>query len=113
MAGGSARAGAAVVARPAGSKVAASGARVAAGVVARATTLKRAGGAVVAAGGITVKATGTKTGRASIRGAVAVIVRTPSRAPVEAWSWYLRRSGGWQQSSPLLDGTHPTTTDVT
>lgn len=109
----SVRAGVAVLARITGIKVAGGGVGAPVSATARATSIKLARGAVVAPAGQVATASATKLGRASMRAALAVIVRTPSRAPVEAWSWYLRRTGAWQQSSPKLDGVHPTSTDVT
>ncbi len=70
-------------------------------------------GAPVATTATTARATGTRTTTGSVRAIVATIIRTPSRAPVEAWSWYLRRSGAWLPAVAKLDGVHPTTTDVT
>ena len=111
--GGAVRAVAPVVARATAAKLAAGASTVAAPVVARVSTLKRATGATVVPATVSAAAAGVKTGRGTVRAAWAVIVKTPSRAPVEAWSWYVRRSGAWLPASPKLDGVHPTSTDVT
>lgn len=113
VAGGSARAGAGVTGRATAVKLAAGGTKALAAVVTRVTPLKRAGGAAVAVGSTVASAVGAKSVAGSARAAVAVIVRTPSRAPAEAWTWLLRRGGVLHPATARLDGVHPTSTDVT